>query len=324
MAYIAHKPITRDSMMTLTPAIDLGGTFAKGAIVDEAGTILYEQSVPTDREAGPRAVIDRMGDFAASLVDRVREQTGDNPPAFGFASPGIVDETAGVAVFSANIGWRDVPLRSILAERIGIPVVLSHDVRAGGVAEAVLGAGRDSNTVLVVPVGTGIAGALIVDGQPYRGGHGASMELGHIPVPGFNGPCPCGRRGCLERYSSASAIGERYREAVADSGLPVLADADSKLVGELTAAGDPIAAQVWDSAIAALGDALVTASTLLDPDLIVIAGGLSLAGDALLEPLQIRFDATPPLSGAHIEIRAAQLGNQAGVMGAAYLAAHAG
>jgi glucokinase len=272
---------------------------------------------------------------------------------FGFASPGIVDETRGMAVFSANLGWRDLPVRQILEQRLDIEVVLSHDVRAGGVAEACFGAGRGARTVLVVPIGTGIAGALIENARPYLGAHGASVELGHIPVPGFDGPCGCGRRGCLERYASASAIAERYRQALVGAGLPSVdaeqvksltgtglpgggadveqvlelartglpgEDIDAKRVQELAEGGDPLAIRIWDSAVAALGDALVVATTLLDPDRIVLAGGLSLAGPALLDPIRTRFTATPPLSGQPIEIRCAELGSQAGVIGAAHLA----
>jgi glucokinase len=303
----------------LIPAIDLGGTYAKGAVIDQSGALRFSDSVPTPAEHGSAAVLDAVAAFGERLLAEARGM-GGNPDVFGLAIPGIVDEDRGVGVFSANIGWRDLPVRDHIAERLGVPVVLSHDVRAGGVAEAVLGAGRGAGSVLTVPIGTGIAGAYVIDGQPYRGAHGAALELGHIPVPGFDGPCPCGRRGCLERYASASAIGERYRRAAAEAGIPEDEHIGAHLVQARAQSGEQLAQQIWSSAVSAIADALIIATTLLDPDRIVIAGGLSLAGEFLLAPLRDRFNTVPTMSGEVVDILPAELGSQAGVIGAAWLA----
>ncbi|MDI5939973.1 ROK family protein, partial [Micromonospora sp. DH15] len=231
--------------------------------------------------------------------------------------PGVVDETAGVAVWSANVGFRDVPLRDLAAARLGLPTALGHDVRVGGLAEARLGAGRGTGHVLFVAIGTGIAAAHVVDGVAATGAHGAAGEIGHILVRPGGPRCSCGRDGCLEAVASASAIARRYAEATGGglAGTPASA-AD---VADRAAAGEPAAAGVWAEAVEALADGLATGQSLYDVESIVVGGGLAQAGPRLFDPLRaalherMTFHRRPRLV-------AAALGDEAGCLGAALLA----
>ncbi|MFI5823925.1 ROK family protein [Streptomyces rishiriensis] len=294
-------------------ALDVGGTGMKAALVGADGALLHRARRATGREHGPDAVVDAILDFAADLREHGVEQYGQPAAAAGVAVPGIVDEANGVAVYAANLGWRDVPLRARLAERLGVPVALGHDVRTGGLAEGRIGAGRGADRFLFVALGTGIAGAIGVDGRVEAGAHGFAGEIGHVVVRPGGTPCPCGQHGCLERYASAAAVGEAWAAA---SGDP---DADAAHCAKAVAADDPDAVRVWQRAVDALADGLITAVTLLDPRTLVIGGGLAQAGETLFTPLReavrrrVTFQRLP-------EIVPAALGDSAGCLGAGLLA----
>jgi glucokinase len=290
-------------------ALDVGGTSMKAALVDEARQVLTAQRIPTGRANGPDAVVERIVATVAAQVGAARG-AGHTPRGAGVVVPGIVDDERGVAVFSANIGWRDVPLRELVRQRIGLPVAFSHDVRAGGLAEGELGAARGVRDYLFLPIGTGIAGAVVLDGQPYSG-HGYAGEIGHMIVEPSGPECACGAYGCLEAIASASAIAAEYSRRTGR-----LADS---LVSELAAGGDADAVAVWDRAIEALARALQAYTTLLAPELVVIGGGLGEAGDLLLRPLAQALDARLTFQ-RRPRLVPAQLGDQASALGAALLA----
>lgn len=228
----------------------------------------------------PTPIGDPAGAVRAVLgaVDALcREAAG--PAAVGLAIPGLVDEDAGVGVFSENIRWRDVPFRDLVAQRTGFPVAVAHDVRAGGLAEQELGAAQGVEEALFLPIGTGISGALIVAGTLVTNAYAG--EIGHIDVRGRE-DCVCGAHGCLEAVASAAAIARRYSR---DSGVHV-----SGAIEVLAALerGDAVAVRVWDDAITALARALITYISLLAPEVIIVGGGLSHAGSRLLDPLRAR------------------------------------
>jgi glucokinase len=226
--------------------------------------------------------------------------------------PGIVDVAAGRVVFAGNLGLREMAIRERLAAATGLPTLLEHDVRAAGVAERTVGAARGIDEHLVVVLGTGVAAVVHAGGEPLRGARGIAGELGHVPVWPDGEPCACGQRGCLERYASAAAIVRRYVALGGESGATA-ADVAARRATE------PAATRAWNEATEALAIGLVTCTMLLDPEAIVLAGGLSEAGDALAEPVRSRVAARlawrePP------EVRLSPLGARAGVMGAAVLA----
>ncbi|SCG61517.1 ROK family protein [Micromonospora halophytica] len=300
-------------------ALDIGGTGMKCALVRPDGEVAHAERHPTGAERGPAAVVDTILDVAEGLAGRARAE-GLTPIACGIGVPGLVDDAAGVAVWSSNIGFRHVPLRDLTAARLGLPTALGHDVRVGGLAETRLGAGRDVAHVLFVAVGTGIAAAHVVGGSATAGAHGAAGELGHILVRPGGPRCGCGRPGCLEAVSSASAIGRRYTE-LARMAVPPPAGAvfTAAEVVERAAAGEELAGRVWREAVDALADGLATAQALFDVETMVIGGGLARAGARLFDPLRaalrerITFHREPRLV-------AAALGDEAGCLGAALLA----
>jgi glucokinase len=283
-------------------ALDVGGTVLKGAVVDANGVPLHELRAPTG--TGLPAILD--------LLARLRA-AAPRPAAVGVVVPGIVDDAAGVARYAANLGWRDLPLRALVEEHSGLPVAVSHDVRAGGLAEGMLGAARGVPDFLFLPIGTGIAGAVVIGGRPYAGAHDAAGELGHLVVRPGGPPCACGATGCLEAVASAAAIARHYRQRTGES------SASAADVAARVAAGDADAQAVWSDAVAALADGLASYVAVVDPSLIVVGGGLATSGAVLLDPLtealtaRLTVHAPPP-------VVAAQLGDRAGCMGAALLA----
>lgn len=287
-------------------AVDVGGTDTKAALIDAAGTVRAVRRLATPRDGARTAgrVLDAVADQSAALA----ADHAVDPQALGLIVPGIVDDATGTAIFSENLGWRDVPFRDLARERLGLPVFLGHDVAVAGEAELRLGAAAGYRDVLVVTVGTGVAAAVFVDGRPHRGG-GLAGEIGHARVA-ESPPCVCGGRGCLEAVASAAAIARRYRER---SGVAVDGSRD---VLRRASDGDPVAAAVWDEALDALALGLSHATALLAPEAIVIGGGLSHAGDALLGPLADRLDGLLSYHRRPDLVRA-RLGGDAGVLGAA-------
>ncbi|WP_173264621.1 ROK family protein [Streptomyces pacificus] len=295
-------------------ALDVGGTGIKAALVGPDGTVLHDSRRATGREHGPEAVVETILGFAAELRAHGEQRYGQGASAAGVAVPGIVDTANGTAVYAANLGWRDLPLRALLAARLGgLPVALGHDVRTGGLAEGRVGAGRGTERFLFVPLGTGIAGAIGIGGAIEEGAHGCAGEIGHIVVRPGGPECGCGRRGCLETLASASAVSRAWAAA---SGDP---EADAADCAKAVDSGDEAAARVWREAVDALADGLVTALTLLDPGTLIIGGGLAEAGETLFAPLRAAVEARitfqqPP------SIVPAALGDTAGCLGAGLLA----
>lgn len=288
-------------MSVAVAAIDLGGTAMKGAVSSKAGALELAQSRPTGRDDGPEAVLDRLADFATELI-------AGGAAAIGVAVPGLVDEAAGVARTAVNLGWHDVPLRHRLEDRLGLPVAIVHDVRAAARAESELGAARGCDDWLLVTVGTGVGGAIVAGGRPYAGAHGTGGEIGHLVVDPDGPECACGARGCVESLASAGAIERRYARGQS-----------ARVVAERAAAGDADAQRVWAEAVAALAAGLAAFVIVMDPERIVVGGGLADAGDALFAPLaaalaqRLTFVPAPPVVPA-------ELGPDAGCHGAAIAA----
>lgn len=286
----------------------------KAALVGADGTLLHEARRATGRERGPEAVVETILAFAADLRAYGEQHFGEGAIAAGVAVPGVIDAENGIAVYASNLGWRDVPLRDLLGARLGgIPVALGHDVRTGGLAEGRSGAGRGADRFLFVALGTGIAGAIGIDGVIEAGAHGCAGEIGHVVVRPDGPDCGCGQRGCLEMLASAAAVSRAWAAA---SGDP---SADAADCARAVEAGDPDALRVWADAIDALAAGLLIAITLLDPRTLIIGGGLAEAGETLFVPLRaaveerITFQKLP-------HIVPATLGDTAGCLGAGLLA----
>jgi glucokinase len=286
-------------------AIDVGGTDTKAAVVGAGGAVLASRSLPTPR-AGPET-----GERVIDLVVQLVEEFGAGSAAVGLVVPGLVDERRGVGVSSENLDWRDVPFVDAIQERCGLPTVLGHDVRAGGLAESRLGAARGVRDALFMPIGTGIAAAVILGGRLHAA-DGYAGEIGHTDV-GHDEPCACGRRGCLEAIASAAAIARRYAERTRRA-------ATAQQVVAAAQAGDPVAIAVWDDALDALAASLAWVASVLAPEVVVIGGGLSRAGGALLDPLAERLGQRLTFIQRTPRLVPAELGDRAGCLGAALLA----
>lgn len=291
-------------------AFDVGGTDIKSALFDAEGQVLGLSRTPTPLAGADTAaaVTARIGELGRELRDRFPEVV---PVAAGVLVPGIVDPVRGVGVFASNLGWSDAPIRQLSERALGLPVAFDHDVRAASWAEHVLGGARAYDDAVVLVIGTGIAGSLIIDGRPHAAG-GYAGEIGHSPVA--EGPqCACGARGCLEAIASAGAIARRFAERAGRE------PRGAREVLELAEAGDPIAAEVWNEALDALALSIAQLAAVLAPRAVVIGGGLSRAGDGLFGPLRERVDARLSFH-RRPELVAAELGEDAGLMGAALIA----
>ncbi|MGN6206463.1 ROK family protein [Humibacter sp.] len=291
-------------------AFDVGGTDMKAALLDEQGRMLESRRVPTplDGQRTGDRVVDEVARLAAELASAHPDV---RPAAAGLLVPGHVDDVRGIGVFAENLGWREFPFRDRAEAALGVPVGFGHDVRGAGEAEHRMGAARGFDDVVVVTIGTGIAAAVFVDGRLYTGG-GLAGEIGHDRVA--EGPiCACGGRGCLEAVASAAAIARRYSLR---TGRPI---AGAKEVLELMRAGDANAAADWASALDALALGFSHVVALLAPQAIVIGGGLSEAGDELLQPLRERLDGILTFHRRPQLIKAS-IGADAGLFGSALAA----
>ena len=296
-------------------AVDVGGTRVKAALVDRSGRERVSVTVPTPCDLRrPGALVEAVG----SVVDALLRQAASSGSSVrlagcGVVVPGLVDSHRGIAVHSANLGWRDLDVVAPVQDALHVPVALGHDVRAGLLAESRWGAAGAARNVMFVAVGTGIAGALMVDGQVLEA-DGYAGELGHVVVEPGGPACACGARGCLEAVSSASAVERAYAERVGSAER-----ASAEQIASLVEQHEPEASAVWQHAVGALARAVVMAVTLTGAELVVVGGGLAQSGDLLLEPLR-REVATGLTIQRRPRIVRAALGDRAGCLGAACLA----
>ena len=307
--------------------IDVGGTGIKAGVVDENGNILHKLACPTNKDRGHEAVIHDM----ASLSLQVLAESGhslEEIHSVGIGIPGIQDPRTGRIPFCTNLGWHDVPLVELIQKEIDKPVFVNNDATVAGLAESVAGVSRGTKNSVFVTLGTGTGGGVILDGKVYMGPHGIATEIGHMVTVVGGEMCTCGHRGCWERYSSASAIireGRKFAESHPESPLAKAVDGDlskieARTVIDLAKAGDPDCEKLFDEYVMHLAVGLANLINLYDPEVIALGGGVSKAGDFLLDKVralmpELVFFRTMPY--ARIEL--ARLGNDAGIIGAAML-----
>lgn len=267
--------------------IDLGATKIGMGLISPADEIIARERMPTAAWEGPGSVVTRI----AEVIGRWRRElpSAEAIEAVGICTPGPVDHATGYVLDPPNLtGWRDVPLRDMLRQRLGIPVVLEHDAKAAALGEFHYGAGRGARSMVYIVVGTGVGAAVIVDGALYRGSHNSAGEVGHITLDRFGELCSCGNRGCVETFVSGPALARRYQTALdaAGQGLPPTPGEHitGEVVYEMACAGDPLARQVIEEAGNALGYAVATLAMILDIELYVVGSSVARCGDMLLEP----------------------------------------
>jgi glucokinase len=311
--------------MALTAGIDVGGTKIAGGVVDDDGRVLTtarRESPATDTEAIQR-----------EIEDLVAELRTEHPiTAVGVGAAGFVDVRRSEVMFAPNLAWRDEPMRADLEKRIGMPVVIENDANAAAWGEFTFGAGEDVQDFVLVTVGTGVGGGMVFNGELHRGAFGVAAEIGHMRVVPGGRLCGCGNRGCWEQYASGSALVRDTREQAAEGSLIArslldraggrVEDITGPLITEAARDGDAFAREQLITLGRWLGEGIASLAAVLDPAVVVIGGGVSEAGELLLEPTRSHFRAN--LTGRsyrpELEVRAALLGNKAGMIGAADLA----
>ncbi|MCL6637184.1 MAG: ROK family protein [Alicyclobacillus sp.] len=300
---------------------DIGGTSVKAALLDDAGTLLASTRFATEPARGPEDLCKRL----VQAMEACATQAGTSPSAVrgaGFGVPAFLDMASGTVAEAINLGWRNVPMYRLLAQAFPCPVALDNDANLAALGEAWVGAGRGAQSLLGVTLGTGVGGGIVLDGRVYHGANGMAGEIGHFTVQADGWPCQCGRRGCLETVASATGLlraGQAAWQAGQVAGGPVQSAED---LCQRAAAGDAGALAVVRTAASALGYVLAQAAALLNPEVIVLGGGVAAAGEVLLAPVQTAFAAAAlPRVRAATSIRFMQLGTDAGVIGASRLAA---
>ncbi|WP_127586997.1 ROK family protein [Paenibacillus koleovorans] len=304
--------------------MDLGGTNIVCGLVGERNEAIQVIKSPTEAHLGEEAVLKKMADMANALLNQ-NGLSVDQLTAVGAGIPGLIDPEAGLCIGSSNLKWRNVRAAERLEQLIHVPVTIDNDVRMYVLGEAMYGAGRDKKVVLGVTLGTGIASALVYEGRLYYGAAKIAGEFGHIYMDGETAKCGCGLTGCLETVASATGMARQARELLAAGRASSLAGIE-EAGGLLTAAhisqaydeGDAVAVQVMQHTGRTLGKALSYAVTLYNPDVIVVGGGVANAGERLLKYTRetLAAHSLRPLH-ATLEIRPAELGDNAGVLGSA-------
>jgi glucokinase len=311
--------------VALTVGVDVGGTKVAAGVVDEDGQVVAQVRRATSAQV-PGAAEQTIADLVLELASAYPVE------AVGVGAAGLVDETRSVVRFAPNLGWHEQPLRHLLEAATNLPVVVENDANAAAWAEYRFGAAHGRDDVVMVTVGTGIGGALILGGMLYRGGFGLAGEVGHLVLDPDGPPCGCGRRGCWEQFASGNALLRDARARAAENRegarqLLALGDGTPEGVAgpHITAAarlGDPVALEVFAHAGFWLGRGMAELAAVLDPRCYVVGGGVSEAGELLLGPARAAFG--QHLMGADVrpaaDIVAAELGNLAGMVGAAELA----
>lgn len=306
--------------------IDVGGTNVKIALVNEEGKIIYSNSVPTRAEMGYEYTVNNIKQAIYDLLKETKLEAKDIE-GIGFGFPGQVDYKAGIVRNAPNIpGWVEVPIAKIFEDEFNIPTRVDNDVRCAALGELNYGAGKGCENLICITVGTGIGSGLIVNGKLVRGASNAAGEIGHIKLQMHDGPiCGCGDTGCMEAFASGPAIvamaedyikggkSTKYREMANGNITPYI-------VCEAAKAGDPVAQRIFKIMGEYIGIGMAGVVNLLNPERIIVGGGVADAGDLLLEPLvETLKKRAMKIAGETVEVVPAQLGNTAGVIGASLL-----
>ncbi len=305
--------------------IDLGGTFIKGGIVDEKGNILVEDKTPTEREKGNERVVENIASLAKSLLARSGVPT-ESVVGLGMGVPGMIDCKAGTVILSENLYFEHYPIRDKVAALTGLPVVIANDANVATLGEVKFGAAKNYEDVIMLTLGTGVGGGIVVGGKLVEGNKGVGAELGHVVVAVGGEKCSCGRRGCIEAYSSATAIirdTKRAMEVHKDSKMWEIGSTD-EVTGKTAfdyKTVDIYAKRVVDEYIQMLGCAITNFANIFRPHAILLGGGVCAQGEALVKPLQEIVDEEIFAGdrGPRVPILIAELGNLAGLLGAAAL-----
>lgn len=308
--------------------MDIGGTnLVVGCVAEDGSSLSALRSEPTRPEEGADAVIHRLVRLAQSSMEQTAaEQPGSVFTGVGIGAPGPLNTRTGVVLLTPNLGWVNMPLRDRLQQSLNLPASLDNDANCAALGECWLGAARDARVAIGVTVGTGIGGGIVIDGRLYHGASDCAGEIGHTTIDPSGRRCKCGNYGCLEAYASGPAIAQRAMEGIEagyETGLPAYVDGD---LGRLTAQtvyaaahdNDPLALEVVNDTAKFLGAGLANLINVLNPDVLVVCGGVTQAGDKLFKPLQREITRRAFKPAVEVcRVVPGSLGDSAGVYGAA-------
>lgn len=301
--------------------IDLGGTHIGAGLV-ENGVLKAKKYVDTPSDREFHATVKAMAEAIYALLAENGVELAQCE-AIGIGSPGVADEKTGNIVYSANFDWHDVPLRRELYSLVPLPIAIANDADAAGWAEYAAGAGKGSQSCVTITLGTGVGGGIVLNGKLFSGGMAGGGELGHVTLVAEGRVCGCGKKGCAEAYTSATAIIKRAQELLGsypDSSLAKIESINAKAVVDAARQGDKLGCFVFEEYVNYLAHLLASIINLLAPQVIALGGGVAGAGDFLLEPLRRRVDElvlNKALPRAKITL--ATMGSDAGIVGAAML-----
>ncbi|MCR4707976.1 MAG: ROK family protein [Clostridiales bacterium] len=307
--------------------VDVGGTSVKAGVVDDSGQILSKGSTPTLAERSYEWVIRDIADLCFRVAKRAEVQM-EEIEAIGVGVPGICDMKTGVIPFCTNLGWHEVPFVAELQKHIQKPVYVDNDATVAGLAESIAGVSAGTSSSVFITLGTGVGGGIIINGRPYSGAHGVGSEIGHMILKMDGEPCTCGNYGCFERYASATAIIREARKALKSNPDSLMMEAcggdpetiNAKIVIDCAKQEDETAQRVFSDYVRSLALGIVSIINCIDPEVIVLGGGVSAAGEYLLDAVReaikphVFFKTMP-----YADVRLAKLGSDAGIIGAALL-----
>jgi len=305
----------------LAIGVDLGGTNIKGGVVNLQGQVLKRMSSQTKAQEGPERVLDQI----ARLVQKLKGE--GKIEGLGVGCPGLVEPTLGMVRDPPNLkGWKEVKVKGELEERLGLQVEVANDVNAAALGELHFGAGRGVKDFICLTLGTGVGGGLILDGRLFTGSRGTAGEIGHLPVNIFGPRCRCGNYGCLERYVGAEYITERAQAKLKDNPQSLLSPLNRggrstpKLIAEAAQRGDCLAKEVFQETGEIIGAALSGVVNLLNPELIIVGGGVAQAGELIFGPMRKALaERAMNEDIQRVRVVPALLGEDAGLIGSASL-----
>jgi glucokinase len=302
--------------------VDLGGSSIKTGLVTDGGEVVHRHSAPTCGEEGPERVAGRICRAVRDCI----AGAGLEPDAVGglaVGSPGTLDLEEGVVLLAPNLpGWRDVPLRRMIEQDLGMPCVLENDANAAALGEHWLGAGRGHSSLVLLTLGTGIGSGIVLDGRVWHGANGVAGEMGHVSINPDGPLCGCGNRGCFETYASATAMVRRMREAIEAGAQTCLAaradELSAEMIHQAALDGDAAARQNIEATGRYLGLGVSNIMHLLNPSVVAFSGGVTAAGEMLMRPVraEVRWR-TLEASRRDVKLCFAQLPADAGIIGAA-------
>ena len=308
----------------LAIGIDFGGTSVKIALIHGSTIVAHGEPVLTQQYEGPTALLEALGERILNL-SKTSSTHGESNPPIGIGLPGLVDSVNGVVHELTNVhGWHEVPLRAILSERFNCAVILENDANAMAYGEYRYGAAKKGTNVICITLGTGVGGGLILNGRLYRGSQLAAGEIGHISIDYRGVNSPFGNFGGLETYVGNQRIIERAQSAYAQSGKTAPSPLNPRSLAGAANAGCVVAKEIWNEVGVQIGAGLASSVWLLNPDTIVIGGGVAAAGSLVFDPIirTIR-SRTAPVIHQSLAVVPAELGNEAGMIGCAALALEA-